>query len=674
MNTQNNIPADPCPPVYRNHHFWAIVVTMLVAVASVYYAQLKLLLSLPGSSLLSQIIIERVLFVIPVAYALFVFELRGGLISLAVALTFMIPKAITNHATAEGQMVELSVMIFLGLVLLLFINYHVSYRRKQRLSVERLDVAHHKLRKKVRTSIDQESKLAALTSFSALLNQSLDMQEVIDTAIDMVKEIMRVEVVLLFSIDESAKELRIAAFEGVNQNYANAVDHMRLGDGFCGRVAQTGVPILIEDTRDDTVYSKAEAKEEGLRAQLSVPLRTRGKIIGTLCAATKSPRKFIQSEIELLSAIGNLIGIAMENSYLYKEHELSAEKLKLSEKRYRRLFENALDAIWVLDLAGTITAANGAAADLFGGRLEKLVGTNINALLAEEERSAADEIRNKLLQGEQLAQPYTQKIVKKDGCPAILKMTTNITSTNGKPDGLQFIARDITNEATMQENQQFYLEQVTQAHEEERLRISRDLHDGAAQNLIGILHQLENFCQTDDFLPMPRLRLLWGYHERLKDVLQEIRQLSRDLRPSILDDLGIIPAIDWLVEQVRTEHKLNASLTVEGERRRFLPQIEVTVFRIVQEALRNTSKHAEASNVTVSVEFRTNTTIISIEDDGKGFELPENTCGLSRLGKLGIDGMMTRARLVGGNLSITSKPDGGTSIVATIPHSGATAR
>ena len=653
---------------YRSRHFWFVAVAVLILAAYSASEHLTPRFSILGfSSALFRDTFERSFFIIPVIYATIVFRLRGGFTTLAASLAIVAPEFYITQPGFIGFAVQMTGAATIASAGILFVNYHLNQRDRLKLAVERLDVAHEKLHQKVRSSIEQEHRLAALTSFSATLNESLDIEQVIDTAVNMVKEIMFVEVVLLFSLDEAAKELRITAFEGVNKKYAEAVDRMRLGDGFCGRVAQTGRPLLIEDTLTDSIFSKPEAKKERLRTQLSVPLKTRGKIIGTICAATRKPRQFTQSEVELLTAIGNLIGIAIENSHLYKEHEVATEKLSRSEKRYRRLFENALDAIWVQDLSGNIIRANEATADLFGRTLNELVGLDVRLLLAEDDRVVSSETQERLLRGEQTKQPYTQKIIRNGGRTAVLMMTTNLTRTNGTPDGLQCIARDITDQVRMEENQQFYLEQITKAHEEERQRISRDLHDSAAQNLIGVLHQLENFCQTDEFLPMPRLRLLWSFHERLKDSLQEIRALSRDLRPSILDDLGILPAIDWLVEQVRTEHKLIASLKVSGERRRFSPETEVTVFRIVQEALRNIVKHAEAAKVWVAIEFQDGRTVITIEDNGKGFELPESTGGLSRLGKLGVDGMMTRARLVGGKLTITSTPGSGTVIETDIP-------
>lgn len=428
-----------------------------------------------------------------------------------------------------------------GAIVLSLVNFHKTQQKKLKIATERLEVAHRKLKSKVRLAIQQEHQLATIANFSAMLTQSFDISKVFQTAIKMVKQVMRVEVVIIFSLDEASKELRVTAFEGVAEKYASVVDKMKLGRGFCGLVAKTGQPLIIDNVSTDPEYGRPEAKEENLQAQLSVPLQSQGKIIGTLCVATRSPRQFTNSEAELLTSIGNLIGIAMENSDLYHEREIASAQLKL------------------------------------------------------------------------------------------------------------------------------YCKQITQAHEEERLRISRDLHDSTAQDIIAILQQLEGFCQTDEHLPMARLRVLWNLHGQIKDLLQDIRQLSRDLRPSILDDLGLLPAVEWLTEQLKTEHKIETGLVISGYERRFDAEIEVTLFRIIQEALRNIAKHAHANKASICIDFRDMETKVTITDNGKGFEIPATLGELSRLGKLGIDGMLTRTRLAGGSFDIKSNLGAGTIIDISIP-------
>lgn len=231
------------------------------------------------------------------------------------------------------------------------------------------------------------------------------------------------------------------------------------------------------------------------------------------------------------------------------------------------------------------------------------------------------------------------------------------------------LKRSDCNNKKINENMRYYVQQATKAQEEERLRIARELHDSTAQSLIAVLHQLESFMDRSKYLKMSDSRALWKIIEELKGVLQEVRQFSRDLRPSILDDLGLIPALEWLTEEIKT-HKIQGHLKIEGEEKRFLPEVELALFRIVQEALRNTIKHSKGNNAWVTIKFGEKTTRVTIKDDGQGFSPPRSLGELPRHGKLGLIGMQERARLIGGTLDIYSLPQKGTTITVAIPVDG----
>ena len=258
-------------------------------------------------------------------------------------------------------------------------------------------------------------------------------------------------------------------------------------------------------------------------------------------------------------------------------------------------------------------------------------------------------------------------MIRKDGTKAILMLTTNLISHDGQTQTFQNIARDVTEENRMQENLRSYVQQVTRAQEEERLRIARELHDSTAQNLIALLHQLENFLHDQAQLPIDQVRELWAFHEQIKDMLQEIRRLSRDLRPSILDDVGLPSALHWMVRELKAESGIQASLQIDGTDRRFSQEVELLLFRIIQEALRNIRKHSQASKAEVLIKFREASTTITVIDDGKGFETPEKISDLSRSGKLGLVGMEERVRLLGGSLEVKSKPGKGTVVIVGVP-------
>jgi signal transduction histidine kinase len=292
---------------------------------------------------------------------------------------------------------------------------------------------------------------------------------------------------------------------------------------------------------------------------------------------------------------------------------------------------------------------------------------NVRAFLSEEGLRLAKEVRHKLRKGEAIAQPYEQHIIRKDGTEVTLMLTTSPIFSNGKLIAFQNIARDITEQKQMQENLRYYLQEITRAQEEERKRIARELHDSTAQTLIALLHQLENLLGDKAELPVREAKALWGFYEQIRDVLREIRRFSRDLRPSILDDLGLLPSLEWLTSELTKEYGIEASLRVIGNERRFAPEVELVLFRIVQEAINNIAKHSHATKAEVRVGFDRKKIQVTISDDGTGFQLPENIGDLVHIGKLGLAGMQERVQLLGGSLKLKSEIGKGTTIVINVP-------
>ena len=183
---------------------------------------------------------------------------------------------------------------------------------------------------------------------------------------------------------------------------------MKIGEGFNGRVAKSGQPMIVDDAPGAPRLSRIAVKAEGLRTQLIVPLTAKDKVLGTLCIAMRSERQFLLEELELLTAIGNQIGIAVENASL-------CQQLRVSEQNYRDLFQNASDAIWVHDLKGNIQTANRACERLTGYKCEELVGINVREFLPEGSLNVAKEIRNKLLHGEVIEGRYEQQLIRRMG-------------------------------------------------------------------------------------------------------------------------------------------------------------------------------------------------------------------------------------------------------------------
>jgi len=511
----------------------------------------------------------------------------------------------------------------------------------------------------------RERELTVLSRLSGELAESLETESLMRSAIDMVAEVLKVEMVLIYRLDAEGY-LRIAAWNGVSDSFVQNVDKMMMGEGFNGRVAETGEPMIIDDSSRDPRLTRESVRKERLQTQLIVPMKCRGLVVGTLCVGMRRQRVFDSGEIELLVAMASQIGAALENQRLREEQSLVAERLRQSEEHYRQLYESAHDAIFIHDENGDILSANRAAEEVSGYSHEELLRTNVKELLSVSGLETARAIRRRLSNGEDVREPYEQCLIRKDGTEASLSLTTNVLPQDGQGRLYQNIARDTTDEKRMQQNLRSYVQQITVAQEKERLRIARELHDSTAQNLIALLHRLQMFYEDQPQLPIDTAKELWDVHEKIKDTLQEVRNLSRDLRPSILDDAGLLPALRWLLRQLEEEHRIETKLSVQGTERRFLPEVELTLFRIVQEGLRNIGRHSGATKAEVTIIFEDAWTTAIIRDNGTGFHVTGKITDLVRSGRLGLVGMEERVKLLDGSLEVTSEPGEGTTLTVKV--------
>lgn len=528
----------------------------------------------------------------------------------------------------------------------------------------RLQAAQEELRKHVDVVEKNEQRLAALNAISSLIAQSLEIRDILTLAADKVKEVTEADAIMVFLLDEDTSELVLEVYEGISEEFVAGVRRIKIGEGFNGTVAKTGKPLVIEDATTDPLLHKQVVITEGIKSQLIVPLKSKGKAIGTLCVARRTSARFPADEVELLGSIGNQIGAGLENAQLYQETKQTLRRLQQSEERYRDLFENASDAIWLHDFDGNTIDANAACEKVTGYSAGELMNMRIDQLMEECSKSCVYDIEVRMLRNEPVDHRCEVELAKKGGTKAIVEVTTSLMTHEGKAIGFQHAARDVTDERRMRENLRYYLQQVTRAQEEERKRIARELHDETLQNLIVISRQLEKITSSDA-LWEESLGVVRGLKKQIETAVQEMRRFSHDLRPSVLDDLGLLPALELLADDLERQG-IYTNFTVVGDSRRLPPEVEVMLFRIAQEAVRNIWRHAQASAAEMAIEFTDGFLRVTIKDNGKGFLLPQRLGDLAGLGKLGLAGMQERVRLLGGNLRIDSKPDNGTAIIAEV--------
>lgn len=204
---------------------------------------------------------------------------------------------------------------------------------------------------------------------------------------------------------------------------------------------------------------------------------------------------------------------------------------------------------------------------------------------------------------------------------------------------------------------------ILRAQEEERHRLARDLHDEAAQALTSLLvhlRLLERAGTAEE--AQQRVHEL---RELTALALEDVRRVSVDLRPTILDDLGLVPALEWRVDEMNKGDGITATFTVSGVVTRLPRDMELVFYRIGQEALNNIGRHARAQNVEVSLAQNHTTISLVVHDDGAGFD-PRNVVSDDRHG-LGLEGMRERITMIDGQLEIESKPGSGTTVTAVAP-------
>ncbi len=223
---------------------------------------------------------------------------------------------------------------------------------------------------------------------------------------------------------------------------------------------------------------------------------------------------------------------------------------------------------------------------------------------------------------------------------------------------------DALNEARVYHDQiQEMSSRILTAHEEERKRIARELHDDTAQAITSILVRLRLLERSAEDAEV--LKNVEELRELTSDALDSVRRMAMDLRPASLDDLGLLPALQSYAEQFSHSTPIAVSMEVEGLGRRLPRDVELVLYRVFQEALTNVSKHASATTALVQVKRKGNEVTLVIEDNGDGFDPGE--ISLTQGSGLGLFGMRERLTLVGGIVEVKSEKGKGTKILARVP-------
>ena len=445
------------------------------------------------------------------------------------------------------------------------------------------------------------------------------------------------------------------------------------------RISLSKQSVMVPDTHLEADWQLVNGADH-VRNWMGVPLVASGKVIG-LYSVDKAEPGFFQSEhARLAETLAARAASAIQNAQLFEQsqryvaelEERIAERkraeaaLRESEERYRELFENAKDAIYVHDLKGIYIKINRAAEELSGYSREEIVGHNFTEFIAPEHvKYVRGSFCTKLAQQGETS--YEVDVLARDGRRVPVEVSSRAIYENGVLVGVQGMARDITERKLAQDALQVFSRQLIEAQEDERRRISRELHDQIGQILTAVkmnLHTIQQFCRTNEAGTYVKDNI-----EAVDEALRLVRDLSVDLRPPVLDHLGLVIALRWYADRYSKRTGLNVEVNVNllDPNERFSRELETACFRIAQEALSNIARHAQASEIEVRLAKAKDVLLLTVRDDGVGFDFAGLRKRATRIATLGLVSMQERAYAAGGTIDIRSEVSRGTEIRFTVP-------
>lgn len=465
-------------------------------------------------------------------------------------------------------------------------------------------------------------------------------------------------------------------------------------------IGRTTVEIGLWDDPDDRKKAIKIMKEKGCLRDFEVKFRLKSGETRVMLWSAEVIE--IEGQKCILSVCQDITG-----------RKRMEESLRQSEEKYQLLVDNANEGI-VVSQDLTIKFANPKAARITGYSTEELLAIPLLDLVHPDDHERVKERMARRLRGESVNLDNIYKGLDKNGQVQWIKLNAVSNSWEGRPAILYFF-QDVTEikqaredllrakeelelrvkerTAVLQkvnqklqvelaerkrvetalrkseEDLRFLSDQLINAQEKERKRISIELHDDLGQSLVGLKFQLYSLPKK---LRQDQKGLKTTIEEALKNLdgmTEKVRRLSRDLRPAMLEHLGLFEALQWLMEDSSKAYRFKIFNDLKKQTHSFSKEQEVNIFRIFQEALTNIGKHAEANRVDIGMTENEKEAVFSIKDDGKGFD-PGGVRSRKpfELG-LGLTAMDERTRLTGGALDIRSEVGRGTIITFTIPKS-----
>lgn len=354
------------------------------------------------------------------------------------------------------------------------------------------------------------------------------------------------------------------------------------------------------------------------------------------------------------------------------EKALAEQKLLLSNERYQYVTKATFDVIWDWDLLKNEVYWGDGMKTVFGyKRFTPNVNEAIEKIHPEDVESMMASIDTVLNNPRLKNWAYEYRFLKADGSYAYVK-NRGIVIRNMNREAIRMVGsiRDVTmqkqyEEQILETNQQLknLTDHLQTAREEERIYIAREIHDELGQRLTGIkldASWIKNKLQSVYPEGLNRIQQLI---ESVNDTINKVRKLATDLRPGVLDDLGLEAAIEWHIQQFKNQTKIKVKLKSIGLKSNYNKSVNTAIYRIFQEAMTNVARHSNATLVKVNLFEENNIITLQIRDNGQGIsELSKNNSS-----SLGITGMRERAEMIGGKFSIQKHPKKGSIVEVSIP-------
>jgi signal transduction histidine kinase len=538
-----------------------------------------------------------------------------------------------------------------------------------------------------------EGRLRALFAAGLAVTSELSLDALLRRLVEAAAELTGARYAALGVIDSNGSELEQFITHGIHDDLRAEIGDLPRGRGILGVLIRNAKPLRLHDLAEDPRSVGFPPGHPPMRSFLGVPILLRGVAYGNLYLTEKPGGDFTDEDEELVTLLAGQAAVAIENARLYEAStrwsrqlqslqevgnalatETDIEKLlDLVVRRLRELLEARVVALALPIGSDELRfAAVAGADDLLGttfSRSESKSGAVLDRRRSERIDSVLDdpEVHQEVSRQVSARTGMWVPLVARDQAIGVLE----IHDKEG-PDprfdhddfrlAETFAARAAVAVELSQRVARDAVRRVVQAQELERQRLARELHDETGQALTSILLGLKPLEEA--LADHPAKATLTGLREQVVSALQDVRRLAVELRPAVLDDYGLVPALERLIdafgEQSDTRIDFHSAL---GEAR--LPSdMETALYRVVQESLTNIVKHANAKHVSVSLARRTTGVAVVIEDDGAGFDLRA-----VREDGIGLLGMRERLALLDGRLEIESRPGAGTTVVAEVPLS-----